>query len=111
MSADNWTTCENCFEEAEQAHQRFLQNEDKRLRELYGKVAPEEYLRAVADSKQTELESQAVVADAAVDNTFREDYEFYGASEGYVHISYCGRCTVCGYGLEFNDTRDLEKPK
>ena len=40
------------------------------------------------------------------DETFREDYEFYGAETGTLHISYSGHCSVptCKAGLNFKTT-------
>jgi len=40
-------------------------------------------------------------AAAPQPETFREDYEFYGASEGVLHISYSGHCGVCGLSPSF----------
>ena len=34
--------------------------------------------------------------------TLREDYEFYGAAEGIVQVSYGCECTVCGLKLSFD---------
>lgn len=36
--------------------------------------------------------------------TFREDYEIYGAEEGVVNVSYSGHCKECSTGVDFEYT-------
>jgi hypothetical protein len=82
VSADNWTTCPRC---AEQARLRF-QAEDDRVAALYGKVPAAEY-----EAERTKL----AATDFAPDETFREDYEWY-IDDGYVRGVYSGSCSACG---------------
>jgi hypothetical protein len=62
------------------------------LGQAYGTVPVEEFdkLRAAADAKLKEH----------LPETFREDYEVYGADQGELRIYYSGCCDTCG--LEHN---------
>ena len=40
--------------------------------------------------------------------TFREDYEFWGAEEGHVTATYSARCHVCGLTLNFENRVPLD---
>jgi len=40
--------------------------------------------------------------------SFREDYEIYGADEGTVTVSYSGSCTKCRLSLSFEDDHPIE---
>jgi hypothetical protein len=89
MSADNWAVCPQCLDrglgESEALFQAAV--------EAYGKVSPEEY-------EQLRAKAQTPVDPEAFD-TFREDYEFYGAEDGTVTASYSGHCQKCGLGVDF----------
>lgn len=87
MSADNWTTCPRCWDNAQEQNRA----EAERVQALYGTVPVEEF-----DAAREALDP----AQEADFSTFREDYEFYNASEGTVKGSYKGRCTVCGLSTE-----------
>jgi hypothetical protein len=92
MSADNWTTCPRCFADARDA----FEVERERVASLYGQVPVEEFDAARA----------ALVEPKADDFvTFREDYEWYGASTGEVSGSYRGGCSKCGLNTEVETTR------
>lgn len=96
MSADNWTACPACLDKA----RRHSENLKQQVIDGYGKLPITEWdtLRAEAE-KEVEIEQ-----------TFREDYEFWGAHEGTLHISYEGRCTVCGTGTKFEEVVKFWSP-
>lgn len=89
MSADNWAICPQCRDRAQADRTARL----KEAFDAYGKVSPEEFeaMRAAAD----------VPFDAGKFQTFREDYEFYGASDGTITADYSGHCGVCDLGVDF----------
>lgn len=64
----------------------------------YGVLSQEEYDRL-------KIEFQTVRAD--LDRTFREDYEFYGAETGVLHISYHGECGECGLKLLVDEKKEF----
>lgn len=39
--------------------------------------------------------------------TFRELYEFYGASSGVIKVDFSGHCTVCELALDFTDEHPI----
>ncbi|MDA4131526.1 MAG: hypothetical protein OK454_00160 [Thaumarchaeota archaeon] len=82
MSADNWTTCPACYDKA----QKEAIEEHERVANLYGVISVEEF-----DAERAALPD----IDPQIDSTFREDYEFYGASQGEIHYIYKGRCMTC----------------
>jgi hypothetical protein len=84
MSADNWTTCPRCAAE----RQEEIEKLDQSITESYGKVSVDEF-----DNQRSKLSMHRALP---LDRTWREDYEFYGADEGSLHISYSGGCSVCG---------------
>jgi len=45
---------------------------------------------------------------APLRQTWREDYEFYGAEDGVLSIRYEGACTTCGLSHKFNDDQPIE---
>src|SRR5207244_2512735 len=94
VSADNWAICPQCRDRAKAEHDARFQA----AVESYGKVPPEEYERLRAEA--------TVPFDAAQFETFREDYEFYGAAEGTITASYSGHCDVCSLGLDFKYERE-----
>jgi len=98
MSADNWAICPQCRDRAKAEYDaRFQAAVD-----AYGKETPEEYERLRAEA--------TVPFDSDPFETFREDYEFYGATEGTVTASYSGHCDVCGLGVQFTHEREFYKP-
>ena len=95
MSASNWAICPAC-KANELAKQETLR---KQVEEAYGKIplADWELLRAQAE----------VPTVPRLDQTFREDYEIYGASTGVVTVSYSGHCKVCKSGLDFTSEHPI----
>jgi hypothetical protein len=92
MSADSWAICPRCVAQARAEYDKNVEA----VMATYGKVPVEEFDAARA----------ALVAPAMGDfQTFREDYEFYGAEAGEVEASYSGHCSKCGLGLDFKVSR------
>lgn len=99
MSANNLVKCPRC-----KANRiKTAQESEAKVQEAYGTVGLEEFnqLRAIADA-------QALAVDASGLETFREDYEIYGADEGEVRVRYSGRCTRCGLELNFTHRHPLD---
>lgn len=95
MSADNWAVCPRC----ERTRQDKLAADRTAVADMYGKVpvAAFDYAR----------ETLAVLEAKEPAQTFREDYEFYGAEEGVLCISYFGWCEVCGLKFEHQSEHPL----
>lgn len=91
MSADNWTHCPRCTREGEQRIAELSQA----ITVLYGKVPIEQF-----DNSRKKLASEIAQFNIR-DETFREDYEIYGAETGVVTVDYNGTCTECGLTLHF----------
>lgn len=94
MSADNWAICPRCIKQARAEHDAAV----ARVMESYGQIPVEDFDAARAALKDVNPEDY---------QTFREDYEFYGAEEGHVVASYHGACGKCGLSLEFKHEEDL----
>ena len=90
MSADNWTYCPKCTEKANIARQAF----EKKVKDSYGKVSAEEYLRLTEQLKKPDEREQ----------TLREDYEL-GIVEGRFYVSYRASCTACKFSFTFKEER------
>jgi uncharacterized protein CbrC (UPF0167 family) len=89
MSADNWAICPQCLDRAKaEAATRFQAAVD-----AYGNVPAEEYERLRAEAQ--------VPVDEESFRTFREDYEFHGATQGAITADYSGHCDVCNLGADF----------
>ena len=86
MSADNWTTCPRCKEKAEQAQADLL----SRVETDYGKVAANEYVELIEQTKQP----------VEPGRTLREDWEI-GIWKGKFFVSYSASCEECGFSHEF----------
>lgn len=87
MSASNWTVCPRCFENAK----READESRAEVMALYGTIPVEEF-----DARRA-----ALVEPAAGDfETFREDYQFFGAAGGEVHADYEGACTKCSLRVD-----------
>lgn len=87
MSADNWTTCPRC---TEKEYQRIADLE-LRVSEGYGVLPLEEF-----DALREEVR-----IGPRLEETFRENYDFYGADEGLITASYSGWCTACTLSAKF----------
>lgn len=97
MSADNWAKCPRC----QKALDGTVETLSRRIAAGYGNVPAAEY---------QELQNRLVEAAVKAKNgsqTFREDYEIYGAATGTVTVSYSGHCGECGLDLSFIDNRPI----
>ncbi|ADX31980.1 hypothetical protein TPA2_gp66 [Tsukamurella phage TPA2] len=101
MSADNWTTCLNCANIAYRAAEKRIDELNTELDQAYGTISREEYAALVTKVEQAK---RMVLDERAQVSTLREDYEFSGASDGEVLVSYHGCCTGCGYGARYEHT-------
>jgi hypothetical protein len=74
------------------------------LDRAYGTVPLEQFdeMRVSLEAKRANLANESNER-----RTFREDYEFYGVSEGSVTASYRGGCKVCDLSLSFEHTEPL----
>jgi hypothetical protein len=97
VSADNWARCPRCAREWEAQHAA----RQAEVAESYGKVSVEEFDQARADLKADRM------AFNDQEPTFREDYEFSGAEEGVVTVSYRGQCTKCGLSLKIAEDHPI----
>lgn len=95
MSADNWAICPRCRARAAAVKDALI----AKLAEAYGKVPVEEF-----DALRAEAEEPLHLENL---QTFREDYEFYGAEDGVVTASYSGSCKTCGLSLSFKDEHPI----
>lgn len=95
MSADNWTTCPRCAD----AREDQLRALDIDIANAYGSVSVEEF-----DRMRRERDD---LAAAAPEPTFREDYEFWGAADGVIHVSYSGECTRCHLAHSIEDDQQF----
>jgi hypothetical protein len=93
MSADNWAHCLRCSKAAEAE----LVRHEEEVIASYGTIPMEQFDRARADlvTRRKEFEQR--------EETFREDYEIFGAEDGLVQVHYSGQCTSCGLALKFVD--------
>ena len=94
MSADNWATCPRCVKRAEVAKAA----QAAKAAASYGKVSEREYAEAIAAIKDVRPEDC---------QTFREDYQIYGAADGAVTVDYSGHCGTCGLSLSFKETKPI----
>lgn len=94
MGADNWAICPRCSERAQQENAA----EHERVMGLYGRVDVDEFDRQRSELREVDWDSI---------NTFRESYEFYGASEGTVEYVYSGGCTRCGLAVKLDGQKQF----
>ena len=97
MSADNWAKCPRCYKRGLD-HIDELQEE---VDSIYGQVTIEEF-----DAARERLEQAKMLLEDS-DATFREDYEFWGAEDGVVHVDYLGQCAKCGLKIKFNEEHPI----
>lgn len=104
MSADNWTNCPRCMD----LNAKEITAMEERLRDSYGKIPVDEYetMREAVVEAQYNRDANNAYSKYA---TFREDYEFYGAENGTLEISYSGQCTKCGLKLQFREEKEFYK--
>lgn len=95
MSADNWAVCPRCAEVREAA----ILAADAAVAKAYGAVPVEVWdeMRAAADA----------LGATEPEQTFREDYEFYGVEDGVLQISYSGGCKECGLSHRFEHSESI----
>jgi hypothetical protein len=96
MSADNWTTCPRCA----LRRQEEIKTADEDLARAYGAVTVEQF--DAQRAKRDEL------VKTSPEQTLREDYEFWGISEGEFHVTYRGGCTTCGFEHSFRHDVELD---
>ncbi len=95
MSADRWSLCPKCMKAAEQAKADLI----KRVETDYGKIAADEYLELVEQSRQPLVQgSQAW--------TMREDWEI-GIYGDEFHVNYRASCEECGFSHAFKHTEKV----
>jgi Na+-transporting NADH:ubiquinone oxidoreductase subunit NqrF len=95
MSASNWAECHGCTVKAQRKAEESL----AAAQASYGKVSAEEYER---------LRSQAQeLFQVKPEQTFREDWEIYGAETGTVTVSYSGGCSKCGASASFEFAKEI----
>lgn len=94
MSASNWAVCPRCFERAQVARDEAFQH----ALSLYG-VVPLDKFEEARDA------AAAISVSEDAFQTFREDYEIYGASKGTITVDYSGHCSKCNLGLDFKHER------
>lgn len=89
MSADNWTVCPRCVAHTNERRAMRLAEID----DMYGKVPVAEF-----DAAREDLAAELAIEH---EESFREDYEFWGSEEGTVRASYKGACQKCGLKVSF----------
>jgi ribosomal protein S27AE len=92
MSADNWARCPRCADD----HAKDVERAQAALDASYGKVPLDQF-----DKMRAEVAS---LRASTPPETFREDYEFYGAEDGEVVAEYRGQCSKCGLSVKFQDS-------
>jgi hypothetical protein len=106
MSADNWAQCPKCHDLKLKAWQQAVRDKQEYLASVYGKVTAEEYMLLV--DKPVDVENPGEMdEDNSRTATFREDYEFYGARDGVVEVSYRGGCAVCDLQITIDESYPL----
>lgn len=98
MSADNWARCPRCWHRKN----KDLMERWAKLNASYGQIPLEEF-----DETRAELNFETEGLEN-MKETFREDYEFYGAEDGIVQVSYSGQCTVCSLALKFEESHPIQ---
>lgn len=91
MSADNWAACPKCTKAANGTYDRM----QAALKEKYGTIPAEEYLRMAAEFENTSPEA------IRGENSLREDYEFYMNEDGEFIAVYHGHCSECNFDFKF----------
>lgn len=92
MSADNWARCPRCATRRETT----LVEDSKALEADYGVIPAVEWMERKAALDNAISTPQEI--------TLREDYEFYGAEDGAVQVSYSCGCDECGLRFSFQET-------
>lgn len=95
MSADRWSICPKCMKAAERAKADLI----KRVETDYGKIAADEYLELVEQSRQ-------LLAQGSQTWTMREDWKM-GICLVEFRVDYCASCEECGFSYAFKHTEKL----
>jgi|SRR6185312_970893 len=101
MSANNWALCPQCLRTNDVNWEKY----QEKVRDSYGKIPPDEYLKMVNKTKPI------------MDETLQEDYTIQTSSDGEFYVSYSCRCNECGFSYNFKHEEQLvivvnnEKPK
>jgi hypothetical protein len=88
VSADNWAKCPRCTDSKQAEIDRLTEE----MNESYSKVSVEKFMGL---NKQLLAAKDAAFRAQNASETFREDYEIYGAEDGEIKIRYSGYCTEC----------------
>ena len=100
MSADNYTQCPRCRE-------NLVKQADELAKEVvhkYGIISMEEWTELQREAKRLKSD----VLNGSEDHyEFREDYETYLDSDGWVQISYRGSCSQCGLSYRFEHSEKV----
>lgn len=94
MGADNWAICPQCKAKAVKEQAAKLQ----RVNESYGKVPPEEFIKASAEAQQVQI----------LKPTLREDYELGIWPDGTFDITYSADCTICNLEFSYKYSQPVE---
>lgn len=97
MSANAYSDCPRCKYRAGQEVAKRTAN----LNAGYGKLLIDEFHR----------ERAAIAEIRAPEDTFREEWEFYGIGDGVVTVRYSGNCTSCHLSVDFENTHPFWKPE
>ena len=95
MSADRWSICPKCQQISKKEKEDFL----LKVRDSYGKVDPEEYLRLINEAQPK--------APTGPGETLREDYEF-DLKGTRLFIYYKAYCEKCGLIFALKKEIDIE---
>ena len=90
MSANNYTICPQCYKD------RYIEmlNERKKLKNLYGNIPPDEFIR-----KTKQLENLEI--NTTLKSDLREDYEIGTNIDGFFYMSYKCSCDICHFTREY----------
>ncbi len=90
MSADNWTKCPKCCEEATKRKASAM----AKAKQMYGKVDAEKFMAATESARR--------LPNIPGEDTLREDYEIgIDGSTGGFSVSYAASCRKCGFRFVF----------
>ena len=89
MSADNYAICPRCLAEARAYATATLDM-------LRDRGVPEETISKLTKGALDKVNPEDY-------RTWREEYQFYGASSGFITVDYYGECQECGLSLSFED--------
>ena len=85
MSASNWAKCPRCAARAAKAQEGMM-----------------------AKLAEAGLNDGTFTLNVRVEgDTFREDYEIYGAEQGTIHVGYSGSCQTCGLHIDFSHEHEI----